>query len=716
LSAVLRRTEAALQAMPVLAPAIASACGLALAFVLFPAGLLLSQASWWDHVQGDNAQALIGYLNFAHDSWHWPIFKTVLLSPPEGVNIVFTDPIPLLALLGKITYKLTGWLPLYFGPWLLLAYVLQPVCGYFLLRKIRMSKTAALVGGLLFLLLPTFIFRYGHFPLLGHWLIIVALLIYLSIVDGDGPLYVAIGALFTTMLVLINPYLLAMVATIYFAALTDGFFRGNVTLRSAFVGAGVTIGSVIAVAVFLGFVGLDLSAPAGGGFGYYSMNLLSPVWPQLSAWPQSSTFILDSTGGQYEGFNYLGTGILLLMFMVVVAAPVRFAHLIGQYRFLFAGALVLAVYAVCPNIYLGRYLVGHVPFELFGPLAKFSEIFRSSGRFFWPLAYVLLLLSAGACYVRFGQRRFVAMALLLLIVQLVDIRPLFSFVSANATPAAHVIDHDKWKRALAGHDELLILPQFLCTAQSNRKYIYELELLAASLNIPTNAAIVNRSDIDCVAERFAFGMNLAAHATRSNPLILVFKSDVAANPLESARRRAGVECVDASFAYLCSGTFSNGLFELGARLGEPPVAKLGERLGTGQGQSGLAFLGYGWWPFEPGERFTWGVGPAALLAVKMAEPVCGEAALRARVLPYSAGAHEVTKTTIVVNGDAPIPYSLPGRSETDIEVPIHQQGCTDRFEVVFNFSGLKSPKQLGASTDPRPLSWALNSFSFDKAR
>jgi hypothetical protein len=34
--------------------------------------------------------------------------------------------------------------------------------------------------------------------------------------------------------------------------------------------------------------------------------------------------------------------------------------------------------------------------------------------------------------------------------------------------------------------------------------------------------------------------------------------------------------------------------------------------------------------------------------------------------------------------------------------------------VVFKFSELKSPQQLGLSKDPRLLSWLLRSFSFKK--
>jgi hypothetical protein len=45
--------------------------------------------------------------------------------------------------------------------------------------------------------------------------------------------------------------------------------------------------------------------PAMDGFGHYSMNLLSPVMPQVSAIPGFGG-ILDQTGGQYGDFCFLG--------------------------------------------------------------------------------------------------------------------------------------------------------------------------------------------------------------------------------------------------------------------------------------------------------------------------------------------------------------------------------------------------------------------------
>ena len=54
-----------------------------------------------------------------------------------------------------------------------------------------------------------------------------------------------------------------------------------------------------------------VSGGSGGadiGWGHYSMNLLSPIWPAHSGLFGPNRPDMDATGGQYEGFNYLGAG------------------------------------------------------------------------------------------------------------------------------------------------------------------------------------------------------------------------------------------------------------------------------------------------------------------------------------------------------------------------------------------------------------------------
>jgi hypothetical protein len=704
----------ALDRIPIIAPLFACLIGLALALSLFPAGLLFGLPSYWDSVAGDNAANWIGYVAFARDDWRWPLFQTLLVAPPAGINILFTDPIPLLALLGKIVFKATGYLPNYFGFWLLSSYVLQSLCAYALLRQLDFARITALLCSTLFLLLPAFIYRYGHFPLVSHWVIIVQLMLYLRMVDGPSKIPLALGALFNLIMLLINPYLLAMTLTLYIAAIIDTVLRKRIGLATAVLVLAALIAMLVGGALIFGFISYDGSNASGLGFGVYSMNLLSPVWPQLSAWPGQNTFTLDATGGQYEGFNYLGGGILLLLLTALIAAPIQVIGFCRRYGLLLVTCVALSVYAVSARVYAGETLLLEVPIASFPPLAKLSDMFRSSGRFFWPAAYVLLLLGTVALRARFGDRRLAVIAAVLIAVQWVDIQPLLRSVERRAAPVAAVIPKETWRLAARQHDELVIFPQFLCNKTSNYTLSYGLQVLAAEEARPTNSAMINRSNLDCEAEYRATSQNLRALATRPNPLIAIFRDGFNASFLAQASAAAGMRCKEDNSFYVCSASFDPEQLGLGKALSAPPRARPGELLEVGAGQRSAAFLGYGW--TQASAHSVWGTGPNSALSVALTEPVCGKATLKARILPFSTGGHRVDRAMVAVNGGAATEYQLASMAEGDVVIDLQQSGCSQRFEVTFAFSDLKSPKELGISTDPRLLSWALASFSIEAAQ
>ncbi|SHK09077.1 hypothetical protein SAMN02745194_04148 [Roseomonas rosea] len=691
-------------------PAVAFGAGIALALLIFPLGLLFGLASYWDLVSGDNAANWIGYEAFARDAWRWPLFRTTLLAPPDGVNILFTDPIPLMALLGKIVFKATGWLPNYFGPWLLLAYGLQSLSGYALLRVLGLERAAALAGSLLFLVVPTFIFRYGHFPLVGHWAILAALALYVLMTRDGGWRPVLLGTGLVLLMVVINPYLMVMAAGVVVAGLGDGLLRRRLGWAQALGGAALLFLGVGVLSVAFGFIEPGRPPSAGGGFGFYSMNLLSPVIPQLSIWPGRASFILAGPPGQYEGFNYLGLGILGLLVLAVVLGWRPLLALLRGRVLLVLALLGMAAYALSTEVYAGTHHILSLPLERFGPFAAISGIFRSSGRFFWPLGYFLLAAALVALRARLGARGVVVLALAALLLQAVEIRPLFASVQQRAQAEAPVIDRAAWMEALRSHDELLIRPQYLCASEANRPVLYALGVVAARLGISTNSAIVNRSGLDCQAEALAFTRDLRHGAQGRDPLVVLLGSDVTPNLARGVAKAAGLACVGASFGYACSSEpLRPSVLALGGPLGPEETIGLNEPVSTFAGANGLRFLGAGW--SEPGPWGSFGMGPESRISARLAQPACGDLVMEALVIPLSSGPYLVREAAVTLNDRAAPPARVAGPGEQRVLARLPNPGCTERVEIGLRFEGLRSPQQLGMNTDPRLLSWAVREFT-----
>ena len=692
---------------------IAFVLGVVFALLLYPTNFLLGSPLYWENVQGDTAINWIAYIAFSHDEWRWPLLHTLLLGPPYGANIYFADPIPLFALLGKLLFKTTGYLPNYFGPWILLSYGFQSSVGYLLLRELRLPRSAALAACVLYLAVPAFIFRIGHLALLAHWVLLLALLVYLRIVHYGRYLDVWLGCGLTTLLVLVNPYLLAMVATIYLAGLGDGVLRRRLESRCALFACALLLASVLGVALLVGLVDSNKTLSAAGGFGYYSMNALSPIWPQQSAWP-NMTDVLDATGGQYEGYNYLGAGLLFLLAITLFSAQGEVLEKAKRHIVLASLTLGMTIYSLSSEIYWGNTLIAMLPYDRVWPFDTLTGIFRSSGRFFWPMCYLLVSLIAAGLYLRFGQRRFVPIVLVAAGIQFADIHPLLKNVSesvaAEPLTAKTLINQRSWKTVLQEHDELVVFPRLYCAQPDNHKYVLAVSKLAAAAGIPTNSTFDSRTEADCAGESVTFVRNFRSLATRRNPLVVALKNQMNGAMISEASASAEMVCREADFAYVCSSDpFVASLETLGGNLDPPPTVALGEVVRMGKGDRGSQFLNAGW--YEGAADYVWGSGLVSSLAFTTEQAICGPALLSLRIRPFAIPIFTVDRATITINDTIPRTLQLSGPDEMTLNVPFSQSECTSFFAISLEFSDLRSPNSLGLNRDLRFLNWRLFSFT-----
>ncbi len=682
--------------------------GVGLALSLFPADLLAGGADWWGRLSGDDAVGLIGSRYFALDAWRFPLFRTAMLGPPEGVNIIFTDAVPGMALLGKLAHRLTGTAPNYLGGWLLLAYAAQPLAAYALLRAMGVRRVLAFPGGILALLMPAFVFRYGHIGLVAHFVILLAFLAYARAVTVATAREIAASAVLAALVLLINPYLLAMAGGIVAAGVVEAARRGRIgPLRGVGILA-LMAGTAVGLAALFGV--LDRDGTATGGFGLYSMNLLSPVVPQLSALPGHGAYILDATQGQYEGYNYLGAGILLLLLLAVVTGWRLVLGLLARHAVLVAAVGAMAVYALSGEVYAGGRLLARLPFyETLEPFRTLAATFRSSGRFFWPAGYLAL---AGAVLVlarRLPPARCLGLMAAAVALQLVDTRPLLRSVEARAAASPEPFDRGLWAAALSRHDGLVILPEFLCTHPGNRRYIYPLQVMASAAGIPSNSPIINRGQRDCAGAQLGLMRRVDAAAVTANPLLVLFKDSVPAVLAQMAQHQ-GFACRDAGFALACSRrTDDPAVRALGADPAAATPLPLGTRLSALKDGDGLPFLGAGWSVAD--NHFRWGEGEAAIITGRLAAPVCGGLTFRALVVPLAFGDHIVGTAQVLLNGVPAGTLSVSGSGLQEVRMAFPPAaGCLDAATVELRFDGLKSPHELGMNQDVRRLTWAMQWF------
>ena len=335
-------------------------------------------------MKGDWVPHHFGWHFFRIEPWHWPPGSIHSYYAPLGTSIGLTDSIPLAAYALK---PFGRWLPAefqYLGPWLLLSFTLQGALGARLVGRWIDSAWVQAAGGAFCVLLPMLLARVGHTALCSHWLLLWALLLATRTLPA-GPRHWTVLALVAG---LVQPYLAAMVLGIAAAALV-GSSPWPLARRARTLAA-----TIAAMAVGWWLSGLFILGGGDtfteGGLGYFSMNLLAFVTPL--GWSRFLPAVpVAGPGQEGEGFLYLGAGVLALVVLAVsLAVAARRSHRPTAPRIwpplVVAAAVVMAIFALSPVVTFGSRVI----LDLNGPWAAPLATFRSSGRFAWPLAYVLV--------------------------------------------------------------------------------------------------------------------------------------------------------------------------------------------------------------------------------------------------------------------------------------------------------------------------------------
>jgi hypothetical protein len=531
------------------------AIGAAYALVIFGWDFFSQETYFWSAVGGDMLVSLSAGRYYIHDPWAWPLFLSPSLGAPEGTVIVFTDAVPLFALLAKTVYSLFGVPIPYYGLWIICCFGLQGMCAAGVVLAAGERHPVPIVAAcLLALSLPAFLFRFQHVSLLGHFLILLALLAYIAGTRPGGkpdrPWWaVAWPALLLFAAILVHPYLAAMAATLLLAALLRATLDRRLTPLQAAGLLGVTAAGAVGLMVVAGHIGSGFapSVAAGfGGFGHFSMNLASPLVPQLSGLfppfpgslehlfpaPAALGGVVDATGGQYEGFNYLGAGLLALIAVGLLARP-RYALAGLKRHWLFAALCIgLLLFALSDRAFLLERQLYSLP--LGDTLRGLAEQFRSSGRFFWPVTYALMITAVLLVW-RGLPRRVAVLALAAAVaLQLADTRPLRAtlsdFVHQSGDPR-EPFGRAIWQPIIARHELVMLLPPVACHFSH---VALQFQIRAAYDRVPiTSAWASGRTNADCAAAEAA-----ARTLDGPPPGVLLIYPSVALSPDEVAARQA----------------------------------------------------------------------------------------------------------------------------------------------------------------------------------
>jgi Family of unknown function (DUF6311) len=532
-------------------------CALCFCLHLFQLRFLSGNSAYWQSPEGlirngwgDITTALSGYDYFVRDAWTLPLFQTSKLGVPHPVNIIFTDSIPIVAICGRLLYRVTGHVVNLYGAWTGLCFIGSALSMTGLVATLRQRGLApALAATVCGLCMPALLARWGHMSLMAQWEIPLAYIIYFQARSALRAFGLAAAALLLAMVTLwTHPYLFAMVIGILGATLAQAVVDRRLPMLQAVPIAGL-FAIVLAGLMFVSGYFSNQAALDAEGFGTFSMNVLSPIFPQDSALlPILGNTLMDATGGQYEGFSYLGAGVLMLVVITVPWWRQATVHAWPDHCCMLALLVGFALFAVSNQVYVAAWHVFAIPLP--APILTLAGIFRSSGRFIWPCLYLAAagsIIAVPALWGRAGSWLLVIAA----VAQLLDTTPLQSALAARtATPTATSLAAALWLNAIGRHDFVRVVPAFGCpfdrgtdattgkAAIDLKRVVLDLQLWSARRNVATNSVYAARHTDDCQAP---------LPAAVSPRELRIYRDPRAGNPFDT-----DAECASSAVLAVCS--------------------------------------------------------------------------------------------------------------------------------------------------------------------
>jgi len=510
-------------------------------WLAFGPSFVRGQSTFWQTDAQDITQYMAGFHLYFSAPWQYPLLAFDSLNFPEGTRATFVDIIPLYALLLKLFIP-ASWAPFNpFGVWVAGCFVLQAAGAWWVARELRANTWAFLLGlAVLMLMTPALLSRIGHISLMSHWIVVFALALYLRGCRRNA-LPVAGWALLLVSAFYINIYLFVMAAGIYAAAAVfvmqarsvRYWWHATVPLWAVLISLPLTL----------------MPLPAGGvtqewGFGYYSMNVLSPlIGGRIIQWTA------EVGPGQYEGFNYLGLGVLIALVLVCGSSATR-AHAKEALRRHWALALLLlgySVYALSNQIYIGSTQIATVSYP--GITNALTSQFRVSGRFFWPVAYVLMIGVWWLLYNRYGKRRFLFVAIALTVVQLADLTSVYANLQTTLTrPPARHLQQAAWDAAIPAHiKNLYFYPKFKCGQTPAHESLLPVMHYAALRGHTLNTGYISRYTPLCSD----MAQEMARSLPQQSAYIFVRKEFAGLEAIQPLLPDPSITCHEVDFAFIC---------------------------------------------------------------------------------------------------------------------------------------------------------------------
>ena len=410
--------------------------------------------NWLMLLGSDRTPDFLAWEYFRITPWQFPIGIIEGYSYPNISSVGLTGAIPLFAIPAKI---FSHYLPenfQYFGLWFFLCYILQ---GFFALKIFELlgvkRQLPLILFSIIIVLTPAFLDRTEHMNLCCHWVLLYAIWTYL-LPGGMKDKWKHLLA-FNGLFALTHPYLIVFGVVMSAAIAMKEWHVKEYSFWKAGMWILISILQIATLWFIVGNFAISSGSGKASGYGIYSTNL-NTFFNSLDKaflFPGLPTFHI----GQYEGFAYLGLGIILLF--LFNAKKIFALALKKSNRILLWATILLAIFSLSNIIsFFGMHAT--IPLPQF--LLDIGATFRSTGRYIW-LANYLIFIAVLVSFYRLKLKRayFLTILISVFVIQVIDCQSLLFLSPFNYEKYEAPLTNEVWEELIEASDKVNVYPPYI---------------------------------------------------------------------------------------------------------------------------------------------------------------------------------------------------------------------------------------------------------------
>jgi hypothetical protein len=428
--------------------------------ILFP-----SNTAWLMEAHHDWGTHYLGWEFYRNEQWTFPIGNIKSYNYPAGTNIGFTDSIPLLAIPFKLFSFLLPENFQYFGFWLLSCFWLS---GYYTIKILETfeikSKYFIVITVLFITLCPVFLYRGMHPALCAHWLILASIYNYLKTTTINNAVSVNKKQLIILVISsLVNPYLFLIIFGFSFIIPLKHFLvEKSINYIKLLLYPFLSVFSVLFLWFIVGMITFtkDKGLEVVNSYGLYGFNLNNFYnTGGYSNFLSEQKWVLPY---QYEGFAYVGLGMIILFLWVIIYMILtkNLKIFTKSYFPLILLVFISTLFAITNKITFNEKII--FEYKTFFLIEKIGSIFRASGRFIWLFYYLLFFFSL-IVFIKSKINKNIKTIILFFLcsLQIYDIYPLINFRKlTHGSYQLKKFDRDNWDSIVTDKSKIITYPSF----------------------------------------------------------------------------------------------------------------------------------------------------------------------------------------------------------------------------------------------------------------